>query len=575
MTNKTKNTTAKGKTTNRNKKAAPKKDLPKKLTPYELFRIRDGATMEDLGYAPVKSEKKVDAVIVEEAKAEYKLAEVKTTPKPEAVVADVKAPADPEPAKSPEEPEAPESSAAPSTEYDELPASLQTVEAETDEEEEVEEETPVLATKPKIIPTPKQNTVVEDILSWYLDKKRKQHYEFAGYAGVGKSTVIDIILVRLPVKHTQVLLCAPTGTAALNMREKTGMPASTIHSLFYERTWDEKLKRYVWEPTAKNLVGIKLVIIDEGSMVTTTLRDDVLAMCRKSGVKVLVVGDRGQLPPVGSPDAFFANPNALLEDIMRQAAGNKIIDLSFRIRQATKEGRPFLINGENRNISENLFIRQQSDVRIEHIAKVIQNKGILIAGTNKTRMNYNHAIRQELGYTSTHLMDGEYVVIKKNAMDADDGVPVSNGMRGTVSDVVFNEETQLVSFTFHPENFEGERRISVNEDLLFGRITDKEFYFRNQKRKTSGLPQFEKGLVSTLGYCITAHASQGGQWNTVYLINESEAFNRYDKDNPSVPGYAAKNRWLYTAVTRAQKNLVIMVSAFYSRKELENVAAHQ
>lgn len=421
--------------------------------------------------------------------------------------------------------------------------------AETEEVEEVELK--VLANpKKKIVPTPSQQLVVDAILRWFKKSRGHSTFEFAGYAGVGKSTVVEIILSQTGLRKDEVRLCAPTGTASLVLKDKTpGYPCSTMHSLFFDAEV-QKDGSVKWVPSITKIAGAKLIIMDESSMCGESMAHKILPMARKAGVPMLIVGDRGQLPPVKDNEFFFLEPDALLTEIMRQAADNPIIALSFAIRKATDEGRAYRFDPTDQNIGGKVFLRGRNKVTVAQYAKVVANGGIVIAGTNKTRQNLNRNIRQHLGFTSTGLMDGETIIVKENIMEGE-GIPVTNGMRGTVSKVT-KKDNGLTRFLFTPEMFEGTRYMEVNEDVLFERVAPSVLRMKNKELRSMGRPEIQIGDEVQLGYVITGHASQGAQWKTVYFIDESACFNR------DANGYITQNRWLYTVVTRAIEFLVIV-----------------
>jgi exodeoxyribonuclease V len=348
-------------------------------------------------------------------------------------------------------------------------------------------------------------------------------------------------------------MCAPTGKASLVMQEKTpDIACSTLHRLFYVPNTD-RYGKIKFNPSPDNLFGLKLVVIDEASMVGRRVAEEILPMAKRAGVKVLIIGDPGQLPPVKDEEYFFKKPDAMLTEVLRQEAGNPIIALSMAIRQAGEKGMPFQFQNNNATYAKKLFVRPKTQVRVEQLARVIENDGVVIAGTNRTRKSYNTSLRSYLGYTSPTLMEGEKVVIKENMPESeDDGIMVTNGMVGSVSDVE-KRDNGTVAFTFTPDAFDGERRLIVNEDILFERKTMFDLRKENHKRRQAGTPELEIGADVWLGYVITAHSSQGSQWKTVYVIDESFCFNRGPE------GFHSKNRWLYTAVTRAEQNLVVFV----------------
>jgi exodeoxyribonuclease-5 len=320
--------------------------------------------------------------------------------------------------------------------------------------------------------------------------------------------------------------------------------------------WEEEYGKQVRKTIDERIQGAKLVICDESSMVTREEGTNLMAMCKKAGAKLLVIGDPGQLPPVDPeaekrgerPDFFLLNPDGFLTQVMRQAAENPIIQLSMDIRTATDNGVAYMFPTHIEKIGRNVFLRTKTQIQLPTLAKVIQGGGAIIAGTNKTRRGFNHALRAFLGFNQPTLMEGEKVLIKENC----EGGEVTNGMRGTVTNVHMMSDG-LIYFDFTPDAFPGIHRLSVHPDILFERKTKKQMSWENIERKKKGLKPIELGVEVFFGYVITAHASQGGQWKNVYVIDEGWVFNR----GGDPEGFAKQNRWTYTAVTRASENLVI------------------
>ncbi len=113
-----------------------------------------------------------------------------------------------------------------------------------------------------------------------------------GGAGCGKTTIIKSIAKTFDHFGIPFKLCAFAGKAAARIREATGYPASTIHSML----------KYAPEKgfTLDTLAG-SVVIIDEASMVPSAL---LHAITERRPEKLILVGDEGQLPPVGAGAPF-------------------------------------------------------------------------------------------------------------------------------------------------------------------------------------------------------------------------------------------------------------------------------
>src|SRR5215469_7487470 len=123
-----------------------------------------------------------------------------------------------------------------------------------------------------------------------------------GGPGVGKTTLVNSILMILRAKGVKCLLCAPTGRAAKRLTETTGMEAKTIHRLLEIDPATGKFTR-----NESNSLASGLLVVDETSMVDVLLMHSLLrAIPHRSGL--VLVGDVDQLPSVG--------PGTVLHDLI-------------------------------------------------------------------------------------------------------------------------------------------------------------------------------------------------------------------------------------------------------------------
>src|SRR5262249_4584646 len=155
----------------------------------------------------------------------------------------------------------------------------------------------------------------------------------AGGAGVGKTTLVNVILRILSAKGAKLLLCGPTGRAAKRMTEATGFEAKTIHRLLEVDPKAGGFKR-----GDDNPLDCDLLVIDETSMVDVMLMQALLKAVPDKAA-VLIVGDVDQLPSVGPGQvladiiASGAVPVVRLTEVFRQAAQSRIITNAHRINQ--------------------------------------------------------------------------------------------------------------------------------------------------------------------------------------------------------------------------------------------------
>ena len=154
-----------------------------------------------------------------------------------------------------------------------------------------------------------------------------------GGPGVGKTTLVNSILLILRAKKVKCLLCAPTGRAAKRLTETTGLEAKTIHRLLEVDPATGRFSRNEDKP-----LDCDLLIVDETSMVDVLLMHALLRAFPKTSA-LIMVGDVDQLPSVGPGNALRdliesgVVPVVRLTEVFRQAASSKIITNAHLIRQ--------------------------------------------------------------------------------------------------------------------------------------------------------------------------------------------------------------------------------------------------
>ena len=154
-----------------------------------------------------------------------------------------------------------------------------------------------------------------------------------GGPGVGKTTLVNSVLLVLRAKGVDVALCAPTGRAAKRLAESTGLEARTVHRLLETDPKTGGFKRGEEHP-----LKCDLLVVDESSMVDVLLMRSLLRALPDRAA-LLVVGDVDQLPSVG-PGQVLADvigsgavPVVRLTEVFRQAARSQVVVNAHRINR--------------------------------------------------------------------------------------------------------------------------------------------------------------------------------------------------------------------------------------------------
>ncbi|MCX8999747.1 ATP-dependent RecD-like DNA helicase [Rhizobiaceae bacterium BDR2-2] len=370
---------------------------------------------------------------------------------------------------------------------------------------------------------PQQDEALKAVSRW-LKEGRSPVFRLFGYAGTGKTT-----LAKYFAEHVDgdVLFAAFTGKAAQVLRSRGASNARTIHSLIYRPKGEEEVEDEVTGKTSvapmfsinrqSPLAKAALIVIDECSMVDEALGRDLMSF----GRPILVLGDPGQLPPV-SGGGFFTDhePDFLLTEIHRQAQDNPIIQLAMRVREG--HGLDYGDYGKAKVIAKR-------DVTQDLVLEADQ----VLVGTNRTRRRYNQRLRELKGFTAAYPQSGDKLVCLRND-------PSKGLLNGSLWQVMSSSKETIkpgINLLIRPEDDDMERG-SAKIKLLKAAFEDVETEIPWQTRRR--YDEFD------YGYALTVHKAQGSQWNNVVLFDESFAF----RDS--------RERWLYTAVTRAAETLTIV-----------------
>lgn len=370
--------------------------------------------------------------------------------------------------------------------------------------------------------SPQQEGALKAVANWLKaapGKGAPQVFRLFGYAGTGKTTLAREFAQGV---DGPVVFGAFTGKAAYVMRRKGCVDAATIHSLIYTLDEDDRLAEPRFVLNRESIVGeADLIIIDEVSMVGEDLGRDLLSFRRP----VLVLGDPAQLPPVKGQGFFTeADPDVMLTEVHRQAKESPIIRLATDIR----EGARITVGGD-----DGARVIPRADVDAEAVLAADQ----ILVGLNKTRHAYNGRVRALNGIDSVAPVAGEKLVCLRN----DKNKKLLNGSLWLVDEAPEitkkHRRDGTTPLVVVPDEGGRRKAIDVTVKNEFWTGSDGDLSWQDKR----GTEEF------TFGYALTVHKSQGSQWDRVIVFDEAAAF-REDAW-----------RWRYTAVTRAAKDLTVVV----------------
>lgn len=422
-----------------------------------------------------------------------------------------------------------------------------------------------------------------------------------GYAGTGKTTTVSAMVKALEENGKRVVLLAPTGRAAKVLSNYSGMSASTIHKQIYFRKSDRS--GHTWFELKENELENTVFFVDEASMIGTErfslvkddigtgdlLEDLVSHIYSGEGCRMVLIGDGAQLPPVGSDQSpalmldYLRNEFSLniaeleLSEVIRQKEGSGILENATRLRE--------LIVSKQKEYPEILsegfadVMNVDSDLQ-PIVEKAFSNYSvdgtIIITRSNKRANSYNQQVRARiLGYEDEMNTGDRMMVIKNNYFwlekyNIANGF-IANGDVLVIDRVKSYEErgefrfckatVRLLDFPEIPEmevllllNAIWEESAGLSYDKLkeLGNIIAQDYQDLDNVGKIRKAVQedpYYNALHVKFGYAITCHKSQGGQWPCVIV----------DQGYITEEMYGLElNRWIYTAFTRAQKELYLV-----------------
>ncbi len=429
-----------------------------------------------------------------------------------------------------------------------------------------------------------QRVALNDVANM-IDSNKQNYYLLAGYAGTGKTTLAENIAKYAKVSGRDVSILAPTNKAAKVLNDKlksTGAQANaqTIHKAIY----GEPNEFGEWEPTAplKNSV----IIVDESSMIEKTVMNDLLNNTRANNI-VIFMGDGFQLEQIGQDSKLFSaldNKSTFeneygvklygatqLTEVKRQSLDSDILKVATLQRTDNKAYIPSETTGDFK-------VAKSKDEFVNDYRESIRNNenSVMVVATNEERMAMNKIARAEkFGPNRTVLEDGEVLIAIANSTDYSNSEifkasvvredPTKHTLTFTTPQGKKETFDMYFSYVVGEDGVERKvfhfpttgSRASMYHAQVLAAIKDSDRALYDSLNNDQDIIVNKKGIaklspaivISTYGYAITGHKSQGSQWDKVF-VNQNYV-------SPNWNGA----RWFYTAITRAAQQVEVMPTA--------------
>lgn len=287
-------------------------------------------------------------------------------------------------------------------------------------------------------PTQEQAHALEVFAEFLTDRDPHAVMILRGSAGTGKTTLSGAIVRTLKEIHQKVMLLAPTGRAAKVFSLNSGSPAYTIHRRIYrEKSFSGVEGQFNLND---NLYTDTLFMVDEASMIANMglggmsfgsgcLLDDLVHFVYQGrNDRLLLIGDKAQLPPVGEEES------PALHAAMLEGYGLKVYecDLNEVLRQSEESGilynatmiRQMITHDDITQLPKIRFVGYP-DIKpmpgselIEALADSYHYVGlddtIVVTRSNKRANIFNQGIRNMVLDREEELSQGDILMIVKN-----------------------------------------------------------------------------------------------------------------------------------------------------------------
>lgn len=426
-------------------------------------------------------------------------------------------------------------------------------------------------------------------------KDRDAMFCLKGYAGTGKTYTITKFIETLLAAHPKwrIAMTAPTNKAVQVLRENASIQHDnvdykTIHSLLglkevIQDSGDIEFERDLNEPQPVIKTRYKVLVIDEVSMLQDKLFFDIRRYV--NDVKIILMGDPAQIPPVGKLDCEpFLNPedhgiiSYQLTKIMRQGEGSAIVETAHNIRENLENTGHTWNPGRDLQAYNTPLDREKVRelFHTQFVGATDLGRTRTIAWTNKKVKEYNSFIRT-LFYgperaAADRYIPGEILVMNKpyyaRIGDEDEFLLQTNQEVKVISIDwgmwPLDGETDYKVYVARVEFVDRKGNTVQGEIMMIHADAEHKFVARCQELRQIAIhsaygerkPAWRQyyGVLRSVAnvnyaYAITAHKAQG----STYEVAIVDVKNMSQNDN-----IVERNRILYTAITRGRHLHVIL-----------------
>ncbi len=455
------------------------------------------------------------------------------------------------------------------------------------------------------VPTNEQRQALQVFAAFMTDRDEQAVMILRGSAGTGKTTLASAIVKAMLALKQKLVLMAPTGRAAKVFSNYSGSSAFTIHRCIYRQKSTADLVTF---NLGFNAAQDTLFIVDEASMIAnadTPLLDDLIRFVYNNrNCRLLLIGDRAQLPPVGEDESPALMTDVLryygltvyesdLNEVLRQAEDSGILWNATRIRGEGFFASKASLRAEREVRGERLALPQirfsgfediqnvPGDELIDSLAtsfsRVGMDETLVVTRSNKRANIYNQGIRNMVLDREDELCRGDRIMIVKNNYYWVKG----EGIEGNIS-FIANGDIAVVQRVRNVHELYGFRFAEVTmtfpdyddyeltaitmldtltteapaltreqQEQLFQKVMDDyaDMPYKSERLKKLKDDKYYNALQIKFAYAATCHKAQGGQWAHIYIDQG------YMTDDMLTSDYF---HWLYTALTRATEKVFLV-----------------